>query len=144
MYHVWRKRLTAITQECCEQYWTNPGDNTPQKAAVRPPTTYHKKHPELEMRDTAGEVRTNLWAMYSRRPLHMDKQRLDDQLEPMFNSSVSIQDVTWKICRERWTIEGQRYPCLQHDMIIVIIIWNHITLSKQVIIIKWKWLLETI
>ena len=26
----WRKSSTAITQECCEQYWTSPGGNTPQ------------------------------------------------------------------------------------------------------------------
>ena len=26
--NVWRKSLTAITQECCEQFWTSPRDNT--------------------------------------------------------------------------------------------------------------------
>ena len=26
----WRRSYTAITQECCEQYWTSPGGNTPQ------------------------------------------------------------------------------------------------------------------
>ena len=25
------ENLTAITQECCKQYWTGPGDSTPQK-----------------------------------------------------------------------------------------------------------------
>ena len=35
----------------------------------------------------------------------MDEQRLDDQPEPINNSSVPIQDVAWKTCRERWTIE---------------------------------------
>ena len=42
----------------------------------------------------------------------MDKQRLDDQLEPIYSSSVLIQDVDWKTCRERWTIEtsGERGP----------------------------------
>ena len=40
----------------------------------------------------------------------MDKQRLDDQLEPIYNSAVPIQDVGRKICWERWTIEtgGER------------------------------------
>ena len=28
MYIVWRKSLTATTQECCKQFWTSPGDNT--------------------------------------------------------------------------------------------------------------------
>ena len=34
-----------------------------------------------------------------------NEQRLDDQLEPINNYSVLIQDVAWKTCRERWTIE---------------------------------------
>ena len=42
----------------------------------------------------------------------MDDQRLDDQLEPIYNSPVLIQDVAWKTSRERWTIEmgGERGP----------------------------------
>ena len=42
----------------------------------------------------------------------MDEQRLDDQLEPIYNSSLPIQDVAWKTSRERWTIEtgGERGP----------------------------------
>ena len=35
----------------------------------------------------------------------MDEQRHDDQLEPIYNSSVPIQDVAWKANRERWMIE---------------------------------------
>ena len=35
----------------------------------------------------------------------MDELRLDDQLEPIYSSTVPIQDVIWKICQERWTIE---------------------------------------
>ena len=30
---------------------------------------------------------------YSCVPLHMDEQRQDDQLEPIYNSSVPIQDI---------------------------------------------------
>ena len=42
----------------------------------------------------------------------MDEQRLDDQLEPIYSSSVPIQDVASKTCQERWTIEtcGERGP----------------------------------
>ena len=29
----WRKSLTVITRECCEQYWTSPGDSTPQSSS---------------------------------------------------------------------------------------------------------------
>ena len=35
----------------------------------------------------------------------MDEQRQDGQLEPIYNSSVAIQDVTLKTSRKRWTIE---------------------------------------
>ena len=35
----------------------------------------------------------------------MDEQRQDNQLEPIYNSSVPIQDVVLKTDRERWTIE---------------------------------------
>ena len=59
---------------------------------------------EPDMRDTAGEVGTNLLVTYSCGPLHMDEQRQDDQLEPTYNSSVPIKDVALKIYRMRWTI----------------------------------------
>ena len=40
----------------------------------------------------------------------MDKQRLDDLAEPIYNNSVQTQDVAWKTSWERWTIEmdGER------------------------------------
>ena len=40
----------------------------------------------------------------------MDEQKQDDQLEPIYNSSVPIQDKVWKTSQERWTIEtgGER------------------------------------
>ena len=56
------------------------------------------------MWDTAGEVRTISYAMYSSGPLHMNEQRQDDQLEPTYKS-VPIQDVALKTSPERWTIE---------------------------------------
>ena len=42
---------------------------------------------------------------YSFGPLHTGKQRQDDQLEPTYNRSVSIQDVALKTYWKRWTIE---------------------------------------
>ena len=33
------------------------------------------------------------------------KQRLDDQLEPIYSGSLPIHGVSWKTCRKRWTIE---------------------------------------
>ena len=68
------------------------------------PSQKPSKLDEPDMRDTAEEVRTNSWAMYSCGPLHTDEQELDDQLESIYNSSVLIQDVAWKTYRERWTI----------------------------------------
>ena len=35
----------------------------------------------------------------------MDEQRQDDELEPTYSSSVPIQDVALKTCRNQWTIE---------------------------------------
>ena len=100
---VWRKSLMPITQECFELYWTHPGSNIPQNNSCI--ATYHtsRKPPKLDepdMQDTAGEVRMNSLAMYSSGTLN-----LDDQLEPIFNNSVLIQDEAWKTYRERWTIE---------------------------------------
>ena len=52
----------------------------------------------------------------------MDEQRQDDQLEPIYNSSVLIQDVALKTYQERWTIEmgcergsGRSMLVVQHD-----------------------------
>ena len=35
----------------------------------------------------------------------MDEQRQDDQLEPIYNSSVPILDEAMKTSQEQWTIE---------------------------------------
>ena len=48
--------------------------------------------------------------MYSYGPLHMAKQKQDDQLEPTYSSYVRIRDVALKICQKRWMIgrSGER------------------------------------
>ena len=60
--------------------------------------------------------------MYSHGPLHMDKQRLDNQLEPIYNSSVQIQDIASETSWEWWTIGpggerglGRSMLAAQHD-----------------------------
>ena len=58
----WRKCLKAITQECCEQYWTSPGDSTQQSSSCT--ATYHpsqklSKLDEPDMWDSIGELRTS-------------------------------------------------------------------------------------
>ena len=124
---ILKKSLTAITQECCEQYWTSPGGSTPQSSsctATNYPSRKLSKLDEPDMRDTVEEVRMDTWAIYSRGPLHMDEQKQDDQLEPIYNSSVPIQDIALKIYRDQWTIEtggkeGQGDPCWRRDIMIM-------------------------
>ena len=102
-----RKSLTATTQESCEQYWISPGDNTPQSSsytATNHPSRKLSKSDEPDTRDTAGEVGTSSWVMYSCEPLRMDEQRHEVQLEPTYSSSVPIRDVALRICRKQWTI----------------------------------------
>ena len=52
----------------------------------------------------------------------MDEQRQEDQLEPIYNSSLPIQDVALKTYQERWTIEmdcrsglGKSVLAARHD-----------------------------
>ena len=62
------------------------------------------------MQDTAREVGTNLFVTYSCEHLHMVEQIRDDQLEPIYNSSVSTEVVALKTYQEDCTIEtgGER------------------------------------
>ena len=57
-----RRSKTAITQECCKQYWTSPGGNTPQDTnytAICLPSRKLSKLDEPDMQDTAGEAGTS-------------------------------------------------------------------------------------
>ena len=95
---MWRKSLT-ITQECCEAYWTSPVGKTLQNSSSTAnyyPSRKLSKLDKTDMQDTAGEVRINSWAIYSCGLLDM---------EPIYNSTVSIQNLAWKTSREQWTIE---------------------------------------
>ena len=60
-------------QECCEQYWTSSGGNTLQNSSCT--ANYHpfRKLSKLDlpdMRDTAGEVKTNKWDILRWTPSH--------------------------------------------------------------------------
>ena len=48
--------------------------------------------------------------MYSYGPLHMAKQKQDDQLEHTYSSYVRIRDIALKTCQKRWIIRrsGER------------------------------------
>ena len=59
-------------------------------AAERPPTTHHENY-QSKMNQTCGtllEKQGRIQKQYT----PVDEQRQDDQLEPIYNSSVSIQD----------------------------------------------------
>ena len=52
----------------------------------------------------------------------MEKQNQDDQLEPIYHSSVPMQYLAWKNSREQWTIEtggergsGRSVLAVRHD-----------------------------
>ena len=107
------KNLTAITQECCKQYWTSPGSNIPRSCsctATNLPSRKLSKLDEPDMQNTDGGIGTNSLSTYSCEPLYIDEQRQGDQLEPPHNSSEPIQDVDLKTYRERWMIKtgGER------------------------------------
>ena len=107
----WRRNLTVTTQECWEQYWTSPGDNTQRYAnctATCLPSWKLYRSDEPDTPDTAGEAKTS---SYYYGPPHMAKQKQDDQPELTFSSYVRTQDVTQKTSRRRWTIwkSGERW-----------------------------------
>ena len=67
-------------------------------------------------------IRTNAYMIYSCGPLQMGEQRQDDQLKPIYNSSVPILDIVLKSSREKWTIEkggkrvsGRSVLAARHD-----------------------------
>ena len=102
-----KKAWRQLNQECCEQYWTSPGGNTPQSSSYM--TTYHSswklsKLDEPDMQDIAGEAWASSLVMDSNGPLHMAEQKQGDQLELTYSSSVRIQEVTLRTCQKRWTI----------------------------------------
>ena len=90
-------------------------------------TTYYpswklSKLDKPDIQDTAGEVEMSSQVIFSCGPLHMDKQRQDDQLEPTYGSSVLIRDVGLKTYQKQWTIgrggeRGSRISVLiaRHD-----------------------------
>ena len=100
------KKIDSNYTRMLREYWTSPGGSTPQNSSCR--ATYHPsrkllKLDEPNMRDTAGEMGTNSYAKYFLDTFLMNKQKQDDYLEPIYNSSVPIQDIALKTYGERWT-----------------------------------------
>ena len=72
----------------------------------------------------------------------MDEQRQDNQLEPIYNSSVQIQDVALKTYWEQWVIEtgggrgsGRSMLVVRHDVDIVYLYYFIQKTMKIVILI---------
>ena len=86
--------------------------------ATNHPSRKLSKLDEQDMRDSAGELGTNSWGMYSSGPLHMDEQRQDDQLEPTYSSSLRVRDVILKTCWKQWTIGRDSERWLGISMLI--------------------------
>ena len=70
--------------------------------ATNHPSRKLSKLDEPDMQDTAGEVGTSSYVMYSYGPLHMTKQKQGDHLEPIYSSSVRKRSVALRTYRKRW------------------------------------------
>ena len=88
LYSNYTRILRAILKKTRRQ-------QHPAKSSCK--ATYHPsrklyKLDEPDIWDIAKGVGMNSSATYSCGPLHIDEQRKDDKLEPIYNSSVPIQD----------------------------------------------------
>ena len=98
------KRLEKKLDDNYKQYWTSPGDNTPQGTnytATSSPITKTIQVRRTRHEDTAGEARTNSSVMYSYGPPLMAKQKQDYQFEHTYSSYVKIRDVALKTRQRR-------------------------------------------
>ena len=73
---------------------------------------------------------------YGRRENLTTERKQDDELEPIYNSSVPIQGIALKTSREQWTIKtgdergsGRSVQAVQHEMMMM--------MYKQNTIVKW-------
>ena len=74
-----------------------------ETATVCPPTPITKSIQVRRTRHAENCWRSKGELVSDILPLFSSNDRA--KLKPIYSNSVSIQDVTWKICRERWTIE---------------------------------------
>ena len=85
----------------------NPGSNTSQNSSYM--ATYLPSHKsfewnEEEMTSTAEEMRTNLYATFFYRPLHIDLPVLADRQRFTCISSMRTLDAVLKTYQEKWMI----------------------------------------
>ena len=119
------RRKSLKKQECYMLYWTNPGGNIPQNSCCT--ATYNlsrnpSKLNEQDMWDSAGEVRTNSYAIYSCETLCKNEQgRLARTYlwQLCTDTGCSTEDLPESM-DDGEAREGQGNPCWRHDMMMVI------------------------
>ena len=99
------RMLLAILNKSWRQHFTKQqlyGHLAPITKIIKVRRTRHASHCWRSKDELISDI--ILWT------LHIDKQRQNDQSEPIYNSSVSIQDIALKTSQEQWTIEtgGER------------------------------------
>ena len=127
-----------LHKECCEQYWTSPGGNTPQGTnytATCPPImktiqvrwTRHAGHCWRSRDELISDVL--LWTpTYGRAKAGWPARTYRQQLcEDMGCSSEELPEAVND--REKWRERVQGYPCKWHDMMMMIIIAANVFLS---------------
>ena len=120
LIYGWRKSLTATTQECCEQYWTSHGGNTPQSSSCT--STYHPITKTIKIRRTRHQEHcwgsrdepisdVLLWTPSHGRAKAGRSARIYIQ-QLCEGTGCSPEDLPKAMTyREGWRGEGQGYPC---------------------------------
>ena len=90
----------AITQECCEQYWTSPGGNTQQGTNYTATCLPSRKLSKLDEPEKQGQA--HKWCTPMDPHIWPSKSRMTSA--NIYTAAVRIQDVALKTCLRRWTI----------------------------------------
>ena len=105
----WKRNSTAITQECCEQYWTSPGGNTQQDTnytATCFPSRKLSKLDKPDMQDNAGEAEAYKWCTPMDTHIWPDKSRSSSSnihSAAMWGLGCSPEDLPEVVSdREKW------------------------------------------
>ena len=101
----------TITQECCEQYWTSPGVNTPQGTnytATYFPSRKLFRLDESDMQDMEKQGRAHKWCT----PMDptYGRAKAGRPARTYISCDVRIRDIALKTSQRRWTIgrSGER------------------------------------
>ena len=131
--HMEKKSLTAITQECCEQYWTSPGGNHPQSSSCRVTDYLSRKLSKLDeadMRENAGskDGLTSdklLWISSHGRAKTGGSGRNDIQ-QLCADTGCNLEDLPEAMDdRYGWQEKGRKIcTCVWHMMMIIIYSFN--------------------